>query len=159
MEVIIGSLLGGVFRLAPELLKWLDRKNERAHELSMMDKQSAMEQARADSANKLEQIKADVTITAQEIAALIEGAKAQATMTGVKWVDAINSLIRPVITFWWVIVLQTAVMISTYLLNLQSGKGYTEAIIAVWGQDEKMIVASIVSFWFLDRTIRRQQGI
>jgi len=30
---IFGSLLGGLFRLAPEVLKWVDKKNERSHEL------------------------------------------------------------------------------------------------------------------------------
>ena len=38
IETLLGGLLGGAFRLAPELLKWLDRKRERGHELSMQDK-------------------------------------------------------------------------------------------------------------------------
>ena len=32
---ILGSIFGGVFRLAPEVLKWMDKKNEREHELNM----------------------------------------------------------------------------------------------------------------------------
>ena len=36
---IFGSLLGGIFRLAPEVLKFFDKKNERQHELAMFDKQ------------------------------------------------------------------------------------------------------------------------
>ena len=36
---IFGSLLGGIFRLAPEVLKYFDKKNERQHELAMFDKQ------------------------------------------------------------------------------------------------------------------------
>ena len=32
LESLLGSLFGGLFRLAPEFLKWLDRKNERDHE-------------------------------------------------------------------------------------------------------------------------------
>ncbi len=38
IETLLGGLLGGAFCLAPELLKWLDRKGERGHELSMQDK-------------------------------------------------------------------------------------------------------------------------
>ena len=30
---ILGSLFGGIFRLAPEILKFFDKKNERDHEL------------------------------------------------------------------------------------------------------------------------------
>ena len=36
---ILGGLLGGVFRLAPEVLKFFDRKNERTHELNMFKEQ------------------------------------------------------------------------------------------------------------------------
>ena len=37
IETLLGGLLGGAFRLAPEILKWLDRKGERGHELAMQD--------------------------------------------------------------------------------------------------------------------------
>ena len=43
---IFGSLLGGLFRLAPEVLKWMDKKNERAHELLMFSQQCQLEQLR-----------------------------------------------------------------------------------------------------------------
>ena len=43
---IFGSLLGGIFRLAPEVLKYFDKKNERQHELSMFDKQCELEKVR-----------------------------------------------------------------------------------------------------------------
>ena len=38
IETLLGGLLGGAFRLAPEILKWIDRNGERSHELSMQDK-------------------------------------------------------------------------------------------------------------------------
>lgn len=38
IETLAGGLLDGAFRLAPELLKWLDRKDERGHELAMQNK-------------------------------------------------------------------------------------------------------------------------
>ena len=39
IETLLGGLLGGAFRLAPEVLKWFDRQGERGHELAMQDKQ------------------------------------------------------------------------------------------------------------------------
>ena len=36
IETLLGGLLGGAFRLAPEILKWLDRKGERGHERAML---------------------------------------------------------------------------------------------------------------------------
>jgi hypothetical protein len=51
---VLGSLLGGLFRLAPEVLKFLDRKNERLHELKMFEQQCQLEQMRG--AQKLQEI-------------------------------------------------------------------------------------------------------
>ena len=46
IETLLGGLLGGAFRLAPEILKWLDRKGERGHELAMQDKALEFEKRR-----------------------------------------------------------------------------------------------------------------
>ncbi len=40
---IFGTIFGGLFRLAPEVLKFLDRKNERSHELAMFNRQCELE--------------------------------------------------------------------------------------------------------------------
>ena len=40
------GLLGGAFRLAPQILKWLDRQGERSHELAMHDKALEFEMLR-----------------------------------------------------------------------------------------------------------------
>ena len=45
---VIGSLFGGLFRLAPELLKLWDRKDERRHELSMLKVQADLEKVKGD---------------------------------------------------------------------------------------------------------------
>ena len=56
---VLGSLLGGVFRLIPEVLKSFDKKNERTHELAMFDKQCDLEKTRG--AQKLQEIGAERT--------------------------------------------------------------------------------------------------
>lgn len=43
---IFGGLLGGIFRLAPEVLKYFDKKDERAHELAMFKNQCELEAQR-----------------------------------------------------------------------------------------------------------------
>lgn len=37
---LLGSIFGGIFRLATEVLKLLDKKSERVHELSMFQLQN-----------------------------------------------------------------------------------------------------------------------
>jgi hypothetical protein len=54
IETLLGGLLGGAFRLAPEILKWLDRKGERGHELAMQDK--ALEFEKLRGAQRMDEI-------------------------------------------------------------------------------------------------------
>jgi hypothetical protein len=46
IETLLGGLLGDAFRRAPEVLKWLDRKGKRGHELAMQDKALEVEKLR-----------------------------------------------------------------------------------------------------------------
>lgn len=158
LETLLGTLLGGVFRMAPEVLKWLDRKDERAHELSMFDKQLEADKLKGDQVLAQINAQADASIGSAEIQAIIEATKAQSMQTGVKWVDAINSLMRPTITFWWVIVLYTSALVAQYVAVIDSGATYLQAVLSLWGADEKAIVASIISFWFVDRSLRKGFG-
>ena len=158
IETLVGTLFGGLFRMAPEILKWVDRKDERKHELSMFEKQLQADTLKGNQV--LEQINANAAAAmgAGEIQALIEATKAQARQTGIKWVDGLNSLMRPLITFWWVVVLYTTALVAQFLFLIDSGVDVTQAILALWGVEEKALVASIVSFWFVDRSLRRGFG-
>lgn len=156
IETLVGSLFGVISRMTPEVLKWLDRKNERTHELAMFDKQLVADQQKSEQATHLAQITGDNTIAAAEIEALIEATKAQSTQTGVRWIDALSALMRPVITFWWVIVLYTLSFFAKYWVLAQTGILPLSAIHALWGSEEKAIVASIIAFWFVDRSLRQK---
>mgnify|MGYP007100099345 FL=1 len=157
IETLIGTLFGGLFRMAPEVLKWMDRKDERKHELSMFDKQMEADRLKLDASQKLAQTQADAVIGAAEIQAMIEATKAQAVQTGIKWVDALSSLMRPVITFWWVIVLYTAALVAQFVQMQTQGVATVDTILRLWGPDERAIVASIIAFWFVDRSLRKQR--
>lgn len=156
IETLFGTLLGGVFRMAPEVLKWLDRKDERKHELAMLDKQIDADRLKLEAGQKLADTQAEERITLADLQAMIEATKAQAVQTGVKWVDALSSLMRPTITFWWVIVLYTGALVAQFLVLVQQGDSGVQAILHLWGLDERAIVASIVAFWFVDRSLRKR---
>ncbi len=157
LETLLGTLFGGAFRMMPEFLKWFDRKDERKHELAMFDKQLEADRMRAELNLAQIESQANATIGAAEVQAIIEATKTQGTHTGIRWVDAVNSLMRPAITFWWVIVMYTATLIAEFVVLRAGGTAYTAAIIELWGPDEKAIVASIISFWFVDRSLRKMR--
>lgn len=138
---IIGGALGAIARFAPEVLNFYDRKDRRKHELAVLQTQQA------------------ATDRVEAVRALVEGIKAQATMTGVKWVDALSQLIRPVITLQWVIVMYPAALILQWVAVFQQHGGDMGAAVAatarVFGPEERAMCAGIVNFWFLDRVIKK----
>jgi hypothetical protein len=149
ISALVGTLFGGLFRLAPEILGFFERKDDRKHELALFNLQIEADKLKASQV--LQQMDAQVGI--EQIKAVIAATKAQSVMTGVKWVDAINSLVRPLITFWWVIVMYTFAMVAEYVALVNGGAQWTGAIMQLWGEPEQALVASIVSFWFVDRSI------
>lgn len=158
IETLIGTLFGGIFRMAPEVLKWLDRKDERKHELSMFDKQLEADKLKGDQALAQINAQADASIGAAEIQAIIEATKAQGVQTGIKWVDAFNAIIRPLLALQWLIVLWPAVIIAGFALAVQTGADPLVALKAAFGVDEKTMAASVASFWLVDRSLRKMSG-
>jgi hypothetical protein len=158
IETLLGGLLGGIFRIIPEVLKFFDAKNERAHEVTMTDKQIEMEQVKGAQRS--------AEITAQEQATWNTGAidtlkasiETQFRPSGVKWVDALSTLIRPAITIQWVILLYPAVIIAGFFIAIQHDTPALEALVKVFGTDEKALVAAILNFWFVGRVFDRVKG-
>lgn len=158
IETLLGTLFGGLFRMAPEVLKWMDRKDERAHELAMFDKQLEADKLKGDQQLAQINAQADASIGAAEVQAIIEATKAQAVQTGIKWVDAFNAIIRPLLALQWLIVLWPAVIVAGFALAVQTGADPLVALKAAFGVDEKAMAASVASFWLVDRSLRKMNG-
>lgn len=158
IETLLGTLFGGAFRLAPEVFKFFDRKDERAHELAMLDRQIEADQLKAEHGETLAHIEADRAIGVAELGGLIEATKAQAVQTGIRWVDAFNALIRPLLALQWLILLWPACILAGFALAVQSGTDPLLALKAAFGVDEKAMAASVASFWLVDRSLRKMRG-
>lgn len=155
---LLGGIFGGLFRLAPEILKFLNGRADRAHELSVMQLQIDADKARSD--NRLQEIRAqgDAAADVAGLAAFAEAQKAQGRRSGVGWIDGLNSLVRPSLTYWWM-ALYTAVKVAVLASVWGGGTDWAQAILLVWTGADMSILAGIINFWFLDRCFRKQQGI
>lgn len=151
IETIAGGLLGGLFRLAPEILKWLDSKDERKHELAMQDKLIAVEQVRG--AQKIEEIGAQgqENFNLEAVKALGAAIQSQDAPSGVKWIDGFNKLIRPLMAFQWVILLYPAVLIAAFVIAVQAGTSPLDALAKVFGPEEKAFTSAIANFYIMNR--------
>lgn len=153
IESIFGGLLGGLFRLAPEVLKWMDRKDERAHELAMLDKEMGFAKLRAEQ--QMHTVDAQVDVSQFDaIGKALEGQAAMAVSAG-KFVAGLSALVRPMVTYW-VVALWTGVKIASMVLVFQAGGDWKEMLIRNWGADDNAILSMILTFWFIGRAIEKK---
>ena len=154
IETLLGGLLGGVFRLAPEILKWLDRKGERGHELAMQDK--ALEFERLRGAQRMAEMgaHADLAWNSGALAAFREAVVGQSRPSGVRWADALSISVRPVITYWFM-ALYCLAKTAVFWAAMQSGQGWPVAVTAVWSEADQALWAGVLNFWFIGRVFDR----
>ena len=154
IETLLGGLLGGVFRLAPEVLKWFDRKSERGHELAMQDK--ALEFDRIRGAQKMAEIgaAADAAWNTGAIEALRDAVRTQGEKTGVRWADALSISVRPVITYWFM-GLYCAAKTAAFVGAMTAGVGWSAAVLQAWTEADQALWAGVLNFWVLGRVFDR----
>jgi len=151
---LLGSIFGGLFRLAPEILKLFDRVNERKHELNMFRLQTDLEKLRGQF--KVEERYVDYSIQQLDtIKAAFQEQQATAKQAG-RFVSAISALVRPGIT-WAVFGMYAAVKAATLVLAFQSQAPWYEVIVAVWDADDFALFNMILTFWFIGRSIEKYQ--
>ena len=150
---LLGSIFGGLFRLAPEVLKFLDRKNERQHELKMFEQQCQLEAQRG--AQKLQEIGAQhaMAVDAGVLDALKGAIDQQTEMVKAAggWVASLSASVRPVVTY---------ALVSVYL-GLQVGMAINsnsvqEAFQLVITPDFVALVSGILNYHFLNRTLEKR---
>ncbi|WKB50846.1 hypothetical protein [Eleftheria terrae] len=157
IETLLGGLLGGALRLAPELLKWLDRAGERRHELAMQDKALAFEQLRG--AQRMAEIgaAADAAWGGGVMQALKEAVAAQGQRSGVKWADALSTSVRPVITYTFM-GLYCTVKAAVLVAALNAGTSWQLSIPQIWTEGDQALWAGVLNFWFISRAWERRNG-
>jgi hypothetical protein len=153
-ETILGSIFGGALRLAPEILKWLDRKAERAHEITLQTLSLQAAREKAEQGLRAGEQAIEASRVAQTLQAVIEATKAQAVPTGIRWVDAASSFVRPGVTYC-LFGLYVAARMAAFALAVQSGAPVLDVLAKTWTAEDQAMLSSILSFWFLNRTIEK----
>lgn len=154
---LLGGGLGGLLRFVPEIFKLFSDKADREHEYRMTQLQLDIDKARAQQGIDLVHAQGDMAIQAGEMTAFVEAIKGQSQLSGVPWVDALNQSVRPIVTYWWM-TLFTIYKIATIVAACLAWTTLDDFIGKLWTVQDAGILAMILGFWFVDRSIRRQQG-
>ncbi len=154
---LLGSIFGGIFRMAPEVLKWLDKKNERAHEAIMFSRQCDLEQMRGQM--KLAEIGAqrEAAIDVGVMDAFQSAIEQQATMVKAAggWVASLSASVRPVVTYWVLFVWSFIHVWFAYNAWL-GGAPAVEVFKTMMTPDFAALLSGTINYWFLDRTLSKR---
>lgn len=151
---LLGSIFGGLFRLAPEVLKFLDKGNERKHELAMFTLQTDLEKVKGTF--RMEEKYVDYST--EQLKAIQEAFKEQATTAkeAGKFVAAVSALVRPGIT-WALFFMYATVKAAGLMIALSSGAPWQDVVLKGWNADDFAMLNMCLTFWFVGRSIEKYQ--
>jgi hypothetical protein len=148
IETLLGSLLGGVFRIVPEVMKLWDAKNERQHELAMLGKEMEFAQIKGEISMREQ----ETTLMGKELDAMSVALREQGeTARASGWfISAISAAVRPLVTYWFV-VLYSIVKLAAILMAIDAGAEWKEVLVNSWTQDDMAMLMMVLTFWFVGR--------
>jgi hypothetical protein len=138
IETLIGGAMGGIARLVPEVMKWLDKKDERKHEVRMLEKQIEADKLQHEMRIAEVKTEGNFNLDLESMKALVAGIQGQGTPTGIKWVDALSSSVRPIVTY---------LVFSLYAWAKMTGTVITP--------EDNAIFWAVFNFWFMGRVFEK----
>jgi hypothetical protein len=152
---LLSMLGGGLLRLLPELFGLLSKRSDNAHELAMLERQFQLEQTRAASRQALAEFQGGVDETLALLEAQRSALQGQMQLSGIRWADALNVLVRPVATYY-VLLLYGMAKLAMFMVAREGGIGGWEAILKIYDAEDRAILSGILAFWFVGRAIRER---
>lgn len=148
------TIMGGVLRFVPEIFKMFADKSDRDHEYRMSSLQLKLDESRAKNQIDLVEAQGGVAISNAEAQAFVEAVKAQGKPSGVAWVDALSASVRPVITYWWMLLFTIYKGLTVYIAITEFVTLH-EFVAKLWTAQDAAVLSMILGFWFVDRSIRK----
>tara|TARA_R110000803_G_scaffold106_1_gene286 strand:+ start:73 stop:510 length:438 start_codon:yes stop_codon:yes gene_type:complete len=145
MLSLIGSVLGFGTSFLPKVMDYFQDKQDKKHELFLMDKQ--LEQQIHLNNQKMQMM--DITADIEETKALHKE-HASITKKSSQWCINLSSTVRPVITY--------CLFIEFAALTLSVNMGWMDLVqyATIWNSEFQAIWAAVVSFWFGSRSFQRK---
>lgn len=154
---VLGGLLGGAFRLIPEVIKYFDKKDERKHELAMFSQQCDLEKLRG--AQKLAEIGAarEAAIDTGLMTAFNSAIKQQADMAIAAggWAAALSATVRPIMTFY-LLAMYGATKVCFIIMSVMDHLPVVQAIASNWTADDMALLTGVVNYWMIDRSLAKR---
>ena len=155
LESLFGGLLGGLFRLAPEVLKLWDRKSERSHELALLNAEMEFDKVRGEI--HMRQTEAQMTMAEMDAIGRATEEQGKTARAAGKVIAGISALVRPIVTYAFVTT-YFLVKFASYLLALEQNGDWRVVLVTMWNKDDMAMLSMILTFWFLHRTMHHMNN-
>ncbi len=142
MITLLSALLGFFGAMTPDILGLLRDRADRRHELAILALQ--IKQQEAGHSQRLEEIR--IAAQAKEMTAIYK-----TYHSGVRWVDALNATVRPVLAYAFFL-LYAGVKWHQFMLIDGS---LPWAVPSLWQEEDQAIFAGIISFYFGQRSFAK----
>lgn len=163
MLSLISSIFGFLVSGLPKALEFMQDRADKAHELKLAQMQSERELALAAQGfaaqARIEEIKTEqiaMETDAQRQGNALDHDKAVMSRAST-WVVNLNGIVRPTVTFIFVLELVAINMGLAYFLIFKQGLGaltveqFIMASDIIFSDDEMALLSGIISFWFGSR--------
>lgn len=144
MITLLASIAGFASSIVPEIFKFFLDRNEKRHELDMIDRHITLGEKKIRYRLKAISDYADV----EESKALYK-----TFYSKVRIIDALNASVRPVLAYAFFILYST---VKYYQFQaMYHVYDYNMVIQNIWTEDDRAIFAGIISFYFGQRAISK----
>ncbi|MBI1275387.1 hypothetical protein GC177_05380 [bacterium] len=143
---LFASLLGFIGSVVPECFKMFQDKRDRAHELEILRLQ--FEQQKLGLSQRMEEVRLQLD---SEATKAIYG-----TYTiGVKWVDALNGTVRPILAYAFFALYAAVKLLQWVQFQIIVASAFEMAGL-LWSAEDQAIFAAIISFYFGHRAMQQR---
>jgi hypothetical protein len=156
IETLLGGALGGLFRLGQAFLETREKQRDRDHEFRMMELQGRQAVAAAEARLREVAIDGQFKLEATDVQAIMEATKAQAleASTAGGWAAFLSATVRPVLTYLLAL-LYIGHKIALIGAALMVSGDPLPSVVLAFTEADHAILSSILSFWFVDRSLRK----
>ncbi len=148
MVTLLGSLIGFLGSVFPDLLALFRDHQDKKHELKILDMQ--LEQQRQGHSQRLEEIHVQADIAESKVLY-------KTFHSGIAWVDALNGTVRPVLAYAFFLLYVMVKVMQFSLIDWSAPLPWHIALL--WTLEDQAIFAGIISFYFGQRAMSKVRGV
>lgn len=153
-------LIGGaLMRLIPMFVDGWKQKQDASAEVERLKIQVQLEEARSRGQAEVAQVAAAGVVDGKWAEGLAEALKAEGSRvpSGYALLDWISSSVRPILTYWWCMVMYTGQKVIYIAIAVQQHMPLEKFAPILLTDFDRGVVSSILGFWFMDRTLRNNK--